>query len=171
MKRQQCRGILQSLLDSQNAVDIVSEHHLAGQMCEFPLIVVPEWEYLDPSFRDDLISYVSDGGNLLLIGPKCAQLSRTSYRWRFTDTASVKINGLAYNGWMAGIETLSQKVKLGSNARKFGDIYYDTRNEMSGDSDPAASITLLGKGKIAAVYMNLGDRYLNAPHCACKRLP
>ena len=59
------KGVLQSLLDAQEAVEITMEHHLAGRMGDYPLIVVPEWEYLDPTFMDELRAYVRNGGNLL----------------------------------------------------------------------------------------------------------
>ena len=39
---------------------------------------------------------------------------------------------------------------------------YDWLNDTKGSSDPAATIRKLGKGTIAAVYLNLGERYLNA---------
>ena len=43
-------------------------------MVNYPLIVVPEWEYLEPSFKDELVAYVKGGGNLLLIGAKTVAL-------------------------------------------------------------------------------------------------
>ena len=68
---------LQALLAGQHSVEVVGEHHLAGRMREYPLIVVPEWEYLEPPFRDDLAAYARTGGNLLLIGPKTGDLFQT----------------------------------------------------------------------------------------------
>jgi lysophospholipase L1-like esterase len=67
-------AVLQALLESQQSVEIQSEHHLTGRMAEYPLIVIPELEYLEPKFKDDLVAYVKGGGNLLLIGPKTAAL-------------------------------------------------------------------------------------------------
>jgi len=67
-------GVLQALLDSQQSVEIVAEHHLTGRMAEYPLIVVPEWDYLEPKFKGELSAYVNSGGHLLLIGPKSAAL-------------------------------------------------------------------------------------------------
>jgi len=37
-------------------------------MSQYPLIIVPEWEYLEPKFKNDLIAYVKSGGRILLIG-------------------------------------------------------------------------------------------------------
>ena len=43
-------------------------------MSKWPVIVVPGWTYLEPSFRDELAAYAKSGGRLLLIGPGPAQL-------------------------------------------------------------------------------------------------
>ena len=69
-------GILLALLESQHSVEIVSESQLAGRLNEYPLIVVPEWDYLEPTFRDSLANYVRTGGNLLLIGTESTALFR-----------------------------------------------------------------------------------------------
>lgn len=68
------RGVLQCLLEGQNSVDIVSEATLGRDMKRFPLIVVPEWQYLSPVFCDDLVDYVNEGGSLLIIGQETAAL-------------------------------------------------------------------------------------------------
>ena len=67
---------LTTMLDDQNAVQIVSEHHLTGSMSQWPLIVVPGWGYLDPAFRDRLSAYAHDGGRLVLIGAGPTKLFR-----------------------------------------------------------------------------------------------
>ena len=67
-------GTLQALLEGQQVVDVVSEHHLAGRMAEYPLIVVAECDYLEPAFKAELVDYVKQGGNLMLIGPSAASL-------------------------------------------------------------------------------------------------
>lgn len=68
------RGVLQCLLEGQNSVDIVSEETLGQNMKRFPLIVIPEWNYLLPVFKDDLIRYVEEGGSLLVIGKETCGL-------------------------------------------------------------------------------------------------
>lgn len=62
------RRALSWLLGHQYGVQVVSEHHLAGKMARWPLIVVPDWEYLEPAFRDELAAYGKGGGRLLLVG-------------------------------------------------------------------------------------------------------
>ena len=107
-------GALQALLEGQQSVEILGEHHLTGRMAEYPLIVVPEWEYLEPKFKDELVAYVKAGGNLLLIGPKTAAL--------FQEQLGVTLEGeptpagdcrLAHNGGQAPITGQRQVVKLG----------------------------------------------------------
>ncbi|MEI7945926.1 MAG: alpha-amylase family protein [bacterium] len=68
---------LVALLKKQYSVEVLGEHQLTGRMSQYPLVVVPEWEYLDPKFIRELTGYVKSGGNLLLIGTKTAALFQT----------------------------------------------------------------------------------------------
>ncbi len=61
-------GLLEALTESRCAVDVVSEHHLQGRLADWPLVVVPDWEVVEPRFRDELQAHVRDGGRLLLVG-------------------------------------------------------------------------------------------------------
>jgi len=67
-------GVLQALLEAQHSVELLTESQLTGRLSEYPLIVVPEWEYLEPKFKASLDAYVEAGGKLLLIGPGPAAL-------------------------------------------------------------------------------------------------
>jgi hypothetical protein len=159
-------GILQSLLDSHNSVDIVMEHHLKGRMGNYPLIVIPEWEYLAPEFRNDLLSYVRGGGNLLLIGPASAALFEKELDVKLLGKPSTKLAALSYGGWIAGLNTPVQQVEPGNSAKPFGKLYdlglgYIGVNDTAGPSWTAATITPFGQGKIAAAWLNLGERYMN----------
>ena len=68
------RGVLQCLLELQYSVDVVTEHTLGRNLERFPMIVIPEWNYLQPTFRDDLVRYVENGGKLFVIGPETTAL-------------------------------------------------------------------------------------------------
>ena len=68
------REALTSMLRNQYSVQIVSEHHLVGAMQQWPVIVVPGWEYLEDDFRDELANYSQAGGTLVLIGSGPRQL-------------------------------------------------------------------------------------------------
>ena len=86
------RGVLQCLLEGQNSVDLVGEHTLNRSMSRFPLIVVPEWSYLDPSFRDDLVEYAKDGGALLLIGENTVPMFLEATGLKTSDESEVAIH-------------------------------------------------------------------------------
>jgi len=80
----QIRGVLQCLLEGQNSVDVVNELTLNRKMDRYPLIVIPEWGYLQRTFCEDLAEYVRNGGSLLIIGDKTVPL--------FEDVLDVEIN-------------------------------------------------------------------------------
>jgi hypothetical protein len=71
---QDLEGSLQALLNLHYSVDILAEHQLRPRLKDFPLVVVPDSPKLSPDFRQALTEYVEQGGNLLLLGEKCARL-------------------------------------------------------------------------------------------------
>lgn len=158
---QSLSGILRCLLDGQNVVDIVSEHHLTTERIQqYPLLIYPEWEYIDPNFKTTLLNYIEKGGNLLIIGPKAIALFEKELNIKLIDEPIEQVNGLACNGFMAGLKSLYQKVNLNAGVQPFGEIY--SNNDFYGEMQVAASITQFGQGKMAGVYLNLGERYMNA---------
>lgn len=68
------KSALTSLLEARQSVQIVSEHHLAGNMPKWPLIVVAGWDSLEPQFQAELAAYAKGGGSLLLVGDGSAKL-------------------------------------------------------------------------------------------------
>jgi hypothetical protein len=158
-------GVLQALLESQQSVEVLGEHHLTGRMAEYPLIVVPEWEYLEPKFKAELVAYVQDGGNLLLIGPRTAAV--------FQEELDVTPEGelmaatgchLAYQGDAAAINGQVQGVKLGAKCRPFGEIQRADKS-----SQPAAFVQKLGKGRIAATCFTFGQGYVDTRNGLMRR--
>lgn len=67
-------GAMIGLLACHYSVDVVSEHHLANRLADYPVVVVPEVERLETGFQRDLIRYVQAGGRLLLIGAPAARM-------------------------------------------------------------------------------------------------
>jgi hypothetical protein len=161
------QGALQSLLESQNSVEILMEHHLSGRMGEYPLIIIPEWEYLEPGFRAELLGYVKNGGNLLLIGPKAAAMFEKELKVSLQgEVKEGSVQWLEHGGWLAVLKTPSQAVKLHEGARPFSKLYKE--NDHVGLSEVAASIAEYGKGKIAAIYFDYGERYLHGATCVAR---
>jgi hypothetical protein len=160
-------GVLRMLLESQYSVEILCEHHLAGRMSEYPLLVVPEWDYLAARFRRELLSYVRGRGNLLLVGPEAARLFRKELRVRFAGRAAEKARWLEHGGRLAGTQTLSRPVRLERGAKPFGRLY--AQNDSAGPFQPAASIARCGRGRVAATYLNLGEAYCKAGTSVARR--
>ncbi|WP_423126698.1 hypothetical protein [Gaoshiqia sp. Z1-71] len=150
------RGMLNLLLNGQNAVEILMEHHLKGRMLEYPLIVIPECRYLADDFKTELLAYVENGGNLLVVGAGATALFTDALNVEFSDTA-VSTQFLAYKNEMAGINTLFQPVKLKEGATAFGSRY--PASDLRFPSSPAASVASYGKGKIAGVYLDISKKY------------
>lgn len=148
-------GVLQALLESQHSVEVVGEHQLAGRLAEYPLIVVPEWAYLEPAFRNDLVAYVKTGGNLLLVGPKSAALFQAELDVTLLGEPLAKPQTLVHNGATAQTKGFAQGVRLGAGSEGYGSL----QAAAGATALPAASIAALGQGKIAAVYADLGQSY------------
>jgi len=149
-------GALQALLESQYSVEVLGEHHLAGRMQDYPLIVVPEWDYLDPVFRGDLAAYVKDGGNVLLIGPRTAAMFQKELAVTLEGRPDTEPRSLLYRDRTGPIKGETQRAKLGRGARAFGTI---RGTNAATASYPAASVARLGRGNIAATYCALGQGY------------
>jgi hypothetical protein len=87
------RKALTQMLQNQYAVQILSEHHLKGKMAQWPVIIVPGWEHLEPDFRNELAEYARAGGKLLLIGPGPAKLFETELQTN-ADSAIVAVENV-----------------------------------------------------------------------------
>jgi hypothetical protein len=88
------RGVLQCLLELQYSVDLVTEHTLGRNLERFPMIVVPEWNYLQPTFRDDLVRYVENGGKLFVIGTETTGLFTEAFGEDIMRTESIVVKPL-----------------------------------------------------------------------------
>jgi hypothetical protein len=165
----QISGITSALLDGQQAVEIKMEHHLHGTMNKYPLIVVPEWDWLPDSFRTELLQYASAGGKLLVIGAKSTRLFASEAGLSpgvsangnmQADTVVVdKLQYLNYNGIFAGLMGDYQPVTLQKGVRAFGNLY--DGQDVTTEPRPAATIATYGKGQIACVPVDMGENYRN----------
>lgn len=161
------KGILTALMDAGHSVEIRSEHHLQnGEMQKFPVIVVPEWEYLDPEFRKKLVAYVEGGGNLLVQGTASARLFAPELGVRL-DTLARVADTFCFNADLTGRQ---ERVSCRPGARgafsteqpgveTLGMAYrFEDTRERTG---ALATVRPLGRGRIAGLYLNLGDSYFN----------
>lgn len=152
------RGTLEALVEAQQCVELLGEHHLDGRLREYPLVIIPEWEYIDPRFKKELLNYVREGGDLLLVGPQTAAL--------FVEELGVSLEGkpearqmhLHQNEKSTAVQGSVQKVVISKGSTPFGSLR-PTPDDAAG-SQPAASIAKLGKGKIAATWFSFSQSYL-----------
>jgi hypothetical protein len=151
-------GTLQALLGTQQVVDVVGEHHLAGRMAAYPLIVVAECDYLEPSFRRELIEYARAGGNVLLLGPSAAAMFASELGVSLEGRPQSAPHRLAHGGKLHATQDAVQKAKLSAGVDAVGRLH--VANDAASAFEPAASITTLGKGKIAATYFSVSRGYL-----------
>ena len=150
-------AVLQALLEGQQSVQILSEHHLLGRMTDYPLIVVPEWAYLAPEFKTQLISYANAGGKLLLVGPDTASLFQDSLGATLAEKPATEPMQLVHGDQAVPLQGPVRPFTLGATARPFGALRL---TDPASSPLPAACITPLGKGQVAATCFTFSQSYL-----------
>lgn len=162
-------GALHALLNLHYSVDILAEHQLRSRLREYPLVVVPDSHKLTSEFRQALTDYVVAGGNLLLLGEKCARLFEPILGARLEGEPAKRTGELAAApgpedraaGRVTSADGVWQKVAL-SSARAAGFIY-PTR-DVRKDGEIAATVNDFGKGKVAAVFGPVASIYFRSHH-------
>jgi hypothetical protein len=155
------QGTLYAIMDGQQPVEILMEHHLTGNMDKYPVIVIPECDYIDKSLKDELTDYVKSGGNLLVIGTATAMIFREELGLSAADLVkegSVFIEAAGRIGSVRS-EILSVELKDRDNVHS---KFFKGSDFNSGTVSPSASVTAFGKGKIGAIYFNAGSAYIAA---------
>ena len=145
------RKALTQMLENQYGVQILSEHHLKGKMSQWPVIVVPGWQYIEPDFRDELASYAKNGGTLLLIGPGPAKLFEAEAAAK-SDYSIVSVDQVddAFPTVLA--EAFSEPIV-----------------EVTGTKDVDVSPRMLG-GKLTIHLVNMSGPHADAPDGGIKEI-
>jgi hypothetical protein len=137
------------------------EHQLKGHMADYPMIVIPEWNRLEQDQIEELLAYVHNGGNLLLVGPQTASLFADALQVELTEIKpEQQAIYLEHGGRLARLKAAHADIQFKKSVQTFGRWY--PSNNTTLPSSHAASITTYGKGKIAATYFNVGQRYLES---------
>lgn len=152
------QGALNALLDGQQAVEIIMEHNLTGKMEQYPLIIIPECDYLEPSFLDELRSYVKNGGNLLIIGAETASLFKSELGISTFEKKSRAEAFIKAGGRIGAIKSDLASVKLSGEAKPLS-IFYKSSDLQYPSDEISSSINSYGNGKIAGIYFNAGSGY------------
>ena len=103
--------------------------------------------------------YVRDGGHLLLIGPKTAALFAEELGVHLEVNTGADPRYLAHAGTVSPLKGLARAARLDPKAQPFGALRKAA--EANSPSSPAASVAVLGRGKIAAMYFGFSEGYLD----------
>jgi len=125
--------------------------------------VVGECDYLDPAFKQKLTRYVENGGRLLVIGPKAAALFASELGVVLSPEAN-EARCLSWSDTVLPVIGQSMTATLESKAQPFGRMQFGMQfitNNLDSATQPAASITAFGKGKMAATYFDFSRGYLS----------
>jgi hypothetical protein len=152
------QGALYALMDGGQAVEILMEHHLKGRMKEYPLIVIPECDYLETDFKKELSEYVISGGNLLLIGASTALLFKEELGIISAETTPVQNRFISVNEKIGSIRSEITEVTLRDGSQPLS-YFYQGSDFRYPSGEIASSLSRFGKGKAAAVYFNAGTSY------------
>jgi hypothetical protein len=153
------QGALNLALDGQQSVEILMEHHLRGKMQQYQLIIIPECDYLEDSFREELSNYVKEGGNLLILGSETAKLFEKELGIKSLVKIDVSQAFIAAADRIGAIRSSLVSVKLASGATAISNFYKGSDFRDKGD-EISSSVNQVGKGKVAGVYFNAGSAYL-----------
>jgi hypothetical protein len=174
-------GTLHPLLEMHYSVDILAEYMLMPRIKEFPLVVIPDSYKLTDEFCEAVLSYVKEGGNLLLLGNQCAKLFNASLGVDFIsepyevnatlDTSKGKVSA---RGIWQDIEPITAEVvayRFNADGQQNRSSYMDIRRQGVSEEQTkqvhrhvAATINKIGKGNIAAVYGPVPIIYFNNHH-------
>jgi len=152
------QGTLYALLDNQLPVEILMEHHLAGKMNQYPLIVIPECDSIEPSLLNELRTYLQNGGNLLVIGTETSGIFARELGIQSANTTDEKTTFISADNRLGSVRSPLLTVELSSDARNLSK-FYDVCDYSYPGKTIASSIRQVGKGKIAAIYFNAGTAY------------
>lgn len=159
-------GALHALLESQYSVEILAEHQLQPRLPEYPLVVVPDSYKLTEEFKRALLRYANDGGSLLLLGEKSAQLFRDELGVNFVGKPKQEITELATSAGIVNENGVWQSV-VPTTARAIG-YRYPTRDTRKA-REVASTSVVYGKGRIAAVYGPVALNYVRSHHPNLRR--
>jgi hypothetical protein len=150
------QGTLHALLESGYSVDVLAEHQFKGNLHQYPVIVLPEIQTLEPAFQQALLDYVAAGGSMVTIGAETAKLFQHALGIKFEDTPVDSIDFVLSDKLLGRCPGLWQAVVPDSAAVITS--RYPTA-DLRKPGLPAATVNQWQKGKIAGIYGPLGTAH------------
>jgi len=152
------QGALNALLDGQQAVEIIMEHNITGKMDQYPMIIIPECDYLEPLFLDEVRNYVKNGGNLLIMGTETASLFKPELGIATSEKKTRSEAFILAHKRIGAIRSDLLSVRLSKGAQPLS-VFYKGNDLQYPSDEISSSINSFGKGKIAGIYFNAGTAY------------
>lgn len=158
------KSALTNLLAAQYSVQVVSEHHLAGKMSQWPLLVIAGWNYLEPQFKSEVVAYVQRGGQLLLAGESAQKLFAAEVGAAFVPTSGPSFIRDFGRGKIAMVPPGEN---LGSIAKQF---LTSPLVQVAGSSQVDVCVRRL-KGKLMINLVNTSGNHANAENKIVETVP
>jgi hypothetical protein len=152
------QATLYALLDNQLPVEVLMEHHLTGNTSRYPMIVIPECDYIEPSLLNELREYIQNGGNLLIIGAETAEVFSKELGIKSAKTKDEKAWFISAANRLGCVNSKILEVELGADCKAISN-FYGSNDYRDPSKTIASSVKQVGKGKIAAIYFNAGTAY------------
>lgn len=152
-------GALKCVLEAGFSADIVMDHQLLENKDRYKLIIIPEWAKISQESMRFLKGFANNGGSLLLVGTKTAEL--------FSQVTNITL-GEQEQGTI--FIPLGDKVACSTDTiyRRIENAKCLTKGatrEEQGEEYIIATETEYGKGKIITVSANLFSRYNDVRSC------
>ena len=154
------QGTMNMILDGQHPVEILMEHHLHGRMNQYPLIIIPESNFMEPAFKEELDNYVNEGGKLLIIGNETTKLFDNELGIKSLVKAEDSQLFIEASDKLGGIGSSVVSAELLPGAKVISNFYNSSDFSNKGQTI-SASINKYGKGSVTGVYFNAGSTYLD----------
>ncbi|WP_114006330.1 alpha-amylase family protein [Mucilaginibacter hurinus] len=89
---------LDMLLDAKYSVQMLNEHNLKGKTAKYPLIVIPQTNYIEPAMVNEFKAYVKNGGRIVVIGPSVSKMltSNLGNGTSYGDNAGLTMESFSY---------------------------------------------------------------------------
>jgi hypothetical protein len=153
------QGALNLVLDGQHPAEVLMEHHLTGKMDQYPLIIIPECDYIEAAFLSELREYVNNGGNLLILGSETVKLFEKELGIKRLGESTEEQAFIAMSDKIGTIRSMIASVDLEPGTKTLS-TFYNSCDFRDKGTAIASSLNKVGKGTVAAVYFDAGSVYL-----------
>jgi hypothetical protein len=153
------------LCDCGFSTEILMTHQILGRMAAYKLLVLPDWSIIEDELKAELLAYVANGGALIAGGPNAAKIFEEELGVKIGEQKDEPVIYIEQGNYLAGLDTCYAPVET-VNAQEFGKMF--TADNRKAPSWPAATIAVLGKGKIAGVYFRGENGYLASRSAAVR---